>query len=69
MMATEGRIEAVDGGYFVIYENSEAEVDSLCIHGDNPNAVQIARAVREALEAAGVTIRSFGRSSASPERP
>ena len=62
MMATEGRIEAVDGGYFVF------EVDSLCIHGDNPNAVQIARAVRGALEEAGVSVRSFGRSSAHPER-
>jgi UPF0271 protein len=53
MMATQGRIEAIDGGFF------EFEVDSLCIHGDNPNAVQIARAVRDALEKEGVAVRSF----------
>ena len=53
MMATQGRIEAIDGGDFV------CEVDSLCIHGDNPNAVQIARAIREALAKEGVAVRSF----------
>ncbi len=53
MMVTEGRVEALDGGYF------EFEVETLCIHGDNPNAVQIARAVRSALEEAGVGIRPF----------
>ncbi len=53
MMVQEGRIEAIDGGFF------EFEVDTLCIHGDNPNAVQIAQAVRAALEAGGVQIRPF----------
>ena len=51
MMVQEGRIEAIDGGFF------EFEVDTLCIHGDNPNAVQIAQAVRAALEAGDVQIR------------
>ncbi|WP_424952724.1 LamB/YcsF family protein [Deinococcus sp.] len=55
MMVVEGRTEAIDGGHF------EFEVDTLCIHGDNPNAVQIARAVRSALEARGVQIRPFPR--------
>lgn len=53
MMVREGRIEALDGGHF------EFEVDTLCIHGDNPHAVEIARAIRAALEAAGVTVRAF----------
>ncbi|THF85448.1 LamB/YcsF family protein [Deinococcus sp. KSM4-11] len=53
MLVTEGRIEAIDGGYF------ECRTDTLCIHGDNPNAVEIARAVRAALEASGVTIAPF----------
>ena len=53
MMVQEGRIEAIDGGFFAF------EVDTLCIHGDNPNAVQITQAVRTALEAGGVQIRSF----------
>ena len=53
MMVQEGRIEAVDGGFF------EFQVDTLCVHGDNPNAVQIAGAIRTALEGSGVQIRSF----------
>ena len=35
-------------------------IDSICLHGDNPNAVAAARTLREALEKAGVTIASFG---------
>jgi UPF0271 protein len=34
-------------------------VDTLCIHGDTSLAVQIARAVREALEQNGVTVAAF----------
>ena len=60
MMATEGRIEAIDGGFFIF-----DRADSLCIHGDNPSAVQIARAVRQALEQAGLEVRTFAR----PEQP
>ena len=35
--------------------------DTLCLHGDNPRAVENARAVRQALERADVEIRSFAR--------
>jgi 5-oxoprolinase (ATP-hydrolysing) subunit A len=31
--------------------------DSICVHGDNPSAVEMARSVRRALEQAGVAIR------------
>lgn len=31
-------------------------VDTLCVHGDEPTAIELARAVREGLEAAGVKI-------------
>jgi 5-oxoprolinase (ATP-hydrolysing) subunit A len=34
-------------------------VDSLCLHGDTPGAVAHARAVREALESAGWTLRGL----------
>jgi 5-oxoprolinase (ATP-hydrolysing) subunit A len=34
-------------------------VDSLCLHGDTPGAVGHARAVKEALEAAGWTLRGL----------
>jgi UPF0271 protein len=34
-------------------------LDTICVHGDSPAAVAIARAVRQRLEAAGVTIAPF----------
>ncbi|GAB2447268.1 5-oxoprolinase subunit PxpA [Nocardioides hungaricus] len=35
-------------------------VDSLCLHGDSPGAVEHATAVRRALEDAGLELRPFG---------
>jgi 5-oxoprolinase (ATP-hydrolysing) subunit A len=52
-MATEGRVGTVDGGEVAV------EVRSLCVHGDTPGAVDLARAVRAALEEAGVTLEAF----------
>ncbi len=49
-LATSGELVAIDG---TILKSGAA---SLCIHGDTPEAVAIARAVRAALEAAGVEI-------------
>jgi UPF0271 protein len=34
-------------------------VDSVCVHGDTPGAVEIAKAVRSTLEKSGVTISPF----------
>ena len=34
------------------------EVDSICVHSDSPGALELARAVREALEQAGATVAS-----------
>ncbi len=36
-----------------------ARIDTICLHGDTPEAVAIARSVRSALEAAGVTVARF----------
>ena len=52
-MATEGRVETVDGGEVTV------EVRSLCVHGDTPGAVELARAVRAALDDAGVRLEAF----------
>ncbi|WP_457631391.1 LamB/YcsF family protein [Oceanithermus sp.] len=52
-MVLEGRIPALDGG------EVEVRAETLCVHGDNPEAVEIARAVRRALEEAGVTIAAY----------
>ncbi|WP_227270766.1 LamB/YcsF family protein [Roseobacter weihaiensis] len=35
------------------------DIDTICLHGDTPTAVEIARSVRAALEAAGVTVTQF----------
>lgn len=37
------------------------KVDTVCIHGDTPGAVEIGRAVREALEKDGIAIAPFAR--------
>ena len=52
-LATEGRITAVDG------TEIEVRADSICIHGDSPGAVEMARAVRTALTGAGIEIAPF----------
>lgn len=51
-LAQAGEIVAIDGTVLKV------EARSLCIHGDTPDAVTIARRVRSDLEAAGVEIRS-----------
>lgn len=35
------------------------QVESLCVHGDSPGALDLARAVRAGLEDAGQTVRAF----------
>jgi UPF0271 protein len=37
------------------------EADTLCLHGDNPRALDVARAVREALAGAGVSVQALPR--------
>lgn len=36
-----------------------AAIDTICLHGDTPTAVQIAASVRTALEGAGITVQKF----------
>jgi UPF0271 protein len=52
-IATQGSVLAVDGTLVAV------PARSICTHGDTPGAVDLARAVRARLEAAGVTIASF----------
>ena len=53
-IARDRRVRAYDGSVLRI------EADTLCIHGDTPGAVEYARAVRDALESAGVELRPIG---------
>ena len=51
-MVVDGRVEAHGGGEVPM------AIASLCVHGDTPGAVGLARAVRRGLEAAGVELRA-----------
>lgn len=50
-IATEGRVVTVDG------DEIPFGADTICLHGDNPGAVEIAAAVREALDGAGIAVK------------
>ena len=52
-LVRDGRLRSRDGKALVI------RADSLCTHGDGPNALAILRALREGLEGSGVTISPF----------
>jgi 5-oxoprolinase (ATP-hydrolysing) subunit A len=50
-MVTEGILRSIDGTDIPI------EADSICIHGDRPGSVEVARRLREALQRAAVSVR------------
>jgi len=50
-IATEGCIEAVNG------ECIELAAQTLCVHGDNPQAVEIVRTIRTTLEERAIEVR------------
>jgi UPF0271 protein len=52
-LATEGTVVATTG------ETVSVHPQSICLHGDTPGAVELARAVRAGLAEAGVELRSF----------
>lgn len=52
-MVVTGQITAVDGSEITV------RAQSVCIHGDTPGAASVARAVRDALTSAGVTLTPF----------
>ena len=52
-IAREGVVTAADGSSVRLC------AQTLCVHGDNPSAVRNARAVRRALEEAGIEVRAL----------
>jgi 5-oxoprolinase (ATP-hydrolysing) subunit A len=52
-MVTTGHVTAVDGSAIDVH------VESVCVHGDSPGAVQIATAVRDRLKADGIALKAF----------
>jgi len=54
-IAIEGKALLVNGGTF------EVESDSICIHGDTPNAVKMAEILRNELTARGILIQPLSK--------
>jgi UPF0271 protein len=52
-LVTGGGVQADDGSLVAVH------ADSICVHGDTPGAVAIARAVRAAIEETGADVRPF----------
>lgn len=52
-LVRNGTLEAIDGSIVKI------EADSICVHGDSPSAVEMARELRRVLEQADVSLQPF----------
>jgi UPF0271 protein len=52
-MVSEGAIITVAG------KRLATRIDSICVHGDSPNAVAMTKAVRARLGAAGIVLAPF----------
>ena len=50
-MATESKISAVDGTII------EMQIDTICVHGDNPAAVGIVQKIRSAMEKESILVK------------
>lgn len=61
-MATRHEVEAVDGSVVTL------DADSVCVHGDSPSAVAMARAVKASLEYEGLAVRPFSAGDGGPRR-
>ena len=60
-VAGKRMVEMVQAGAIITASGKriETDIDTICLHGDTPTAVQIAASVRGTLEAAGVTVAQF----------
>lgn len=52
-IAREGKAAAVDGGTVAVI------AASICVHGDTPAAIEMARRIREALAESGLPVQAF----------
>ena len=52
-LVTEGVVTAVDGSDVAV------RADSVCVHGDSPGAVAMARRIREVFDAEGIALSAF----------
>ena len=59
--AAERIVQMVEEGAIIAHSGKviPAKIDTICCHGDTPEALEISAAVRQGLEAAGVAIKKF----------
>ena len=55
LMAKEGKVVAMDGTVIPL------DVHTLCVHGDNPEAVALVAGIRKRLEDEGIEVRPMGK--------
>lgn len=53
-MVKERRVTAIDGSFIPM------DLQTLCVHGDTPGAVDLVRKIREGLEREGIAVRRMG---------
>ena len=60
-LAGRRMVEMVQAGAILTASGKriETSIDTICLHGDTPTAVEIAKSVRGALETAGVVVTQF----------
>lgn len=54
-MVENGRVVTITG------KEIEIQADSICVHGDNPQAINFVRKIRQALEGRGLEVRALGK--------
>jgi len=54
-MVQEGKVQSIEGDLI------DLEVDSVCVHGDTPGAVQLAQTIRRELQEAGISVLPMGK--------
>ena len=52
-MIKEGKVETINGNHIDI------KADSVCVHGDNPKALEFVKNIRETLISEGITIKNL----------
>lgn len=53
-LVAEGKVTAIDGSEMVL------KADTICVHGDNPEALALVRRIREALTISGIEVCPMG---------
>ncbi len=60
-LAADRMLDVLESGMITSVSGKRIEVrgDSICVHGDNPHAIEMAQTIRERLEKAGIRVEKF----------